>query len=78
MNRVDEMVAKIEAAERQPAGAAAGSDDKLAKQLPVDKNCSAGVDHKKYRHRAGLHRNCDLVGGAQRREGMSSFREACR
>jgi len=31
MNRADETAAKIETAERQSAGAAAGSDDKLAK-----------------------------------------------
>ena len=33
MNRADETAAKIETAERQSVGAAAGSDDKLAKQL---------------------------------------------
>ena len=33
MNRADETAAKIENAERQSVGAAAGSDDKLAKQL---------------------------------------------
>ena len=33
MNRADETAAKIETAERQSVGAAAGSDDRLAKQL---------------------------------------------
>ena len=31
MNRADETAAKIETAERQSVGAAAGSDDKLAR-----------------------------------------------
>jgi hypothetical protein len=35
MNREDEMAAKIETGERQSAGAAAGSDDRLNEQLRV-------------------------------------------
>jgi len=42
MNRADETAAKIETAERQSVGAAAGSDDKLAKQLED----SSGASHQ--------------------------------
>jgi hypothetical protein len=46
MNRVDELAAKIEAAERQSAGAAAGSDDKLAKQLPASVEDFRGASYQ--------------------------------
>ena len=46
MNRADEMAAKIETAEHQSAGAAAGSDDELAKQSPASLEDFPGASHQ--------------------------------
>jgi hypothetical protein len=46
MNRADETDAKIETAERQSVGAAAGSGDKLAKHLPASLESFPGASHQ--------------------------------